>query len=368
MSRWTFIAQRAVTAEFLHWDLPIEIDALEWELSGPGSFSGTVAPDVGALRGDDGRLLLEEWGTLLYAESGGQIRWGGVLIQSSFSGESWKIEAAGFSTYPHAVTYRGEFSRIGVDPAEAFTHVWEHLQSFPDSDLGVTVTGDSTPIRLGTPGNPDADPVEEAKPYELVWWDSPNCGDELDDLAKTTPFDWVEAHRWDDLGEDIVHEVRIGYPRIGRRRDDLSFVQGDNVTSVVTVESNGDDFANSILGLGAGEGQAMLRRETAVRDGRLRRDFVYADKAVTDGDRLDALIAAELNARRAALRVESLDVIDHPNAPIGSWQIGDDVLVRASLPWLGEIEVWVRITGWALTGEDSASLTVVRSDLFNYGG
>ena len=63
-----------------------------------------------------------------------------------------------------------------------------------------------------------------------------------------------------------------------------------------------------------------------------------------------------------------MDVMDHPNAPLGSWQLGDDVLVRADLPWLGEVEVWVRITGWSLTGESTATLTVQRSDLFRYGG
>ena len=364
MSRWTFIAQRATTREFLHWDLPLALDGLEWELSGPGSLNATLTPDVGGLRDEDGRLVLEEWGTIIYAESGGLIRWAGLVVSSSFQGESWSLECAGLSTYPHAVTYRGEFVRIGVDPAEAFRHIWEHLQSFPDGDLGVTVTGDSTPLRLGTA----ASGAKEAEPYQLVWWDSPNCGSELDSLTQTAPFDWIEEHRWDDAHEDVVHEVRIGYPRLGRRREDLVFVQGDNVTNVVTVESNGDEFANTVLGLGAGEGRAMLRRETAVRDGRLRRDHVFADKAVTDARRMDALIADELNARRAALRVTSFDVTDHDNAVIGSWQIGDDVLLRFDLPWLGELEIWVRITAWALTGEHTASLTVTRSDHFRYGG
>jgi hypothetical protein len=372
VSRWTFIAQRATTREFLHWDLPLELDSLEWELNGPGALTATIAPDVGGLRDESGRLVLEEWGTIIYAESGGLIRWAGLVVSCSFQGESWSLECAGFSTYPHALTYRGEFVRIGVDPAEAFRHIWEHLQSFPDSNLGVRVTGDYTPIRLGKAAwteTVDGKVTEhEAEPYSLVWWESTNCGSELDDLTKTAPFDWAEAHRWDDDREDVIHEIQVGYPRLGRRREDLVFVQGDNVTNVVTVESNGDTFANAILGLGAGEGRAMLRRETAVRDGRLRRDHVYADKAVTDARRMDALIAAELNARKAALRVTSFTVIDHDNAPLGSWQLGDDVLLRFEVPWLGEVEMWARITAWALTGEYTATLTVSRSDFFRYGG
>ncbi|WP_394620956.1 hypothetical protein JNUCC0626_18235 [Lentzea sp. JNUCC 0626] len=373
MSRWTFLAQRATTGEWLDWDVPIELDALEWTLSGPGSLTGTVTPDVGGLRADDGQLLLEEWGTLIYAESGGEIRWGGILVSSSFEGEAWHLDCAGFSTYPHAITYEGEFSRIGIDPAECIRHIWEHAQSFPDSNLGVIVTGTGTPVRLGrdawTETREDGSTEQhDAEPYELLWWEHPNCGEELDALAKATPFDYVEKHYWAPDKETVVHEIELGYPRVGRRRDDLAFTQGDNVANVVTIESNGDDFANTVVGLGAGEGRAMLRRETAVRDGRLRRVAVYSDKAVTDSSRMDALIADELAHREAALRITQLDVIDHANAPLGSWQVGDDVLVRAELPWLGEIEMWVRITAWSLTSETTASLSVTRSDHFRYGG
>jgi hypothetical protein len=377
VSAWTFIAQRAVTREMLDWDVPIAIDGLEWQLSGPGSLTGTVSPDVGALRTDDGRLLLEEWGTLIHAEHAGIIRWSGIVISCSFEGESFKIECAGYATYPHSVIYDGDFSGIGIDPATAFRHIWEHVQSYPDSDLGVTVTGDFTPTRMGeaawteTTTDDDGTPrttEHEAKPYVLSWIDAQNCGDEIEELVKLGPFDYAEAHRWDAAHEDVIHEIRVGYPRLGRRRDDLLFAQDANLTDVVPIDSNGDDYANTILGLGAGEGRAMLRRSTSIRDGRLRRVAVHSDKAVTDAARLDARIAEELNARKAALRITSLKVIDHENARLGSWELGDDVLVRAYLPWVGEVEMWVRILGWTLTGEHTATLDVSRSDLFRYGG
>ena len=434
---WSYIAQRAITGEFLDWDLPLEIAGVEWQLSGPGSLKATISPDVGGLRASDGGLLLEEWGTLIHAEHDGLIRWSGILITSNFNGENWELEAAGYGTYPHAVTWEGDYSAIGIDPTYAIRLIWEHIQSFPDGNLGVVVTGATdTGVRMGTPapvwpgpttpvvwlqsyidahpestekrpaaieirdriasGQPIAEDwtwdgcsalvseyndelvsdynsaqspsTEEAKPYELVWYESTNCGDEIDDLAKLAPLDWVENHYWAPDHESIIHEINLAFPRAGRRRDDLVFTQGDNVTNVVTIESNGDEFANNIVGLGAGEGRAMVRRETSLRDGRLRRVHVLADKTVSDLARMDALIAEELNYRRAAVRVESIDVIDHPNAPIGSWSLGDDVMVRAELPWLGEINVWCRVTGWSLTGENTATLTLVRSDLYRYGG
>lgn len=430
---WSFIAQRALTKEFLDWDVPLELEGLEWQLSGPGSLKASIAPDVGGLRASDGQLLLEEWGTLLHAEHDGVIRWSGIVISCSFEGEKWNLEAAGLSTYPHAVTYGGDYSQIQVDPAAVFRHIWAHIQSHPDGNLGVQVVGASdTGTRMGTPASSDlgnaihkaaeeilvrlrdgepifpnwtwwgmsgyvelfapaihdvyvsegspADQIvwlegyrdlhkpADAEPYELVWSESVNCGEELDELTKLAPLDWVENHYWDDAKEDVLHEVQLHYPRAGRRRDDLVFVQGDNVTNVVAIESNGDDFANEIVGLGAGEGRAMLRRVTAIRDGRLRRVHVVADKAITDAARMDSVIADELNARKAAVRLSSINVMDHPNAPLGSWQLGDDVLVRAEIPWLGEVEVWCRVVGWSLTGEHTAALSLVRSDLYRYGG
>ena len=469
MTAWRYIAQRPLTGEFLDWDVPLEIDEVSWELSGPGALRGTVSPDVGQLRADDGDLLLDEWGTYLYAEADGVIRWGGILISSGFEGEEWRIEAAGFSSYPSGIPYLGEFTRAQVDAIEAFREVWRHVQSYANGNLGVAVTGtDKTGVVLGTPATPafteyqidgrwqpltpaisariipDAKSVlaapmtvsqttltvlaldkfgtiprpfnmkvgnetvtvtaiagttftvargvggtpatehykgtgvgysgtpsrknsgTPAEPYQLVYWEATDCGDELRSLVTETPFDYVERHYWD--GDVIRHAVEVGYPRLGRRRDDLAFVQGDNITDVVAFESLSDDYANEVVGIGAGEGRATLRRSTATADGRLRRTAVYTDKTVKTTARMDAFIADELTRRRGLLQITSVEVVNHPNAVIGSWEIGDDVLISAAVPWLGEVDLWCRVTGWSLTGEHTARLSLARSDSFRYGG
>ncbi|WP_329105522.1 hypothetical protein OG792_32860 [Micromonospora sp. NBC_01699] len=357
MTVWRYIAQRALTGEFVHWEVPLARDELTWALSGAGALRGTIAPDVGALRAPDGRLVLDEWGTLLYAEADGQIRWGGIVVRSGFNGPAWEVEAAGFTTYPHGLPYLGDWASPSVDPAEAFRHIWSHVQGSPDGNLGVVVDGTATPARLGTTD----------EPYALNWWEAPDCGGELDTLAQEGRFDYAEEHAWSGPST-IAHRIRIGYPRIGRRREDLAFVQGDNVTSVVAVDRDGGEYANGIHGLGAGEGRAAVATDVVERDGRLRRISVYADKSVTSKDRLTTLARGELAIRRNVLEVASVDLINHPNAPIGSWQVGDDVLIQAELPWLGEVALWERITGWSLIGEDRARLLLRRSDAFTYGG
>lgn len=468
MTTWRYIAQRAVTGEWLDWDLPIQRDELSWALSGAGSLRGTITPDVGQLRAADGRLIIEEWGTLLYAEADGEIRWGGIVTRSAFVGASWEIEAAGFSAYPHGIPYLGSYSALSVDPLDALREVWAHVQSNPDGDLGIVVDSTTCPVRLGVPaqaayqevfldgfwlrrdlvppgdivpsqsaklkysmtatqttltlatmggydaltppysvtvgsetitvgarsglvlqsltrgvgtstpsghsagtavkhtGTPVRDiDAQPAEPYALAWWDAPDCGSEVDTLSRETPFDYVEEHSWD--GEEVAHRLRIGYPRFGRRRTDLAFIQGDNVIGVVEPERDGAGFANEVIALGAGEGKRSLQRRIPERDGRLRRPIVYSDKAITTGARLDAIARATLATHRTPLEIPAVEVVNHPHAPIGSWQLGDDILVQAVIPWLGDIAIWHRITGWALLGDDRASLSLRRSDAFTYG-
>lgn len=482
MSEWRIIAQRALTGEFLDMELPLTLSSLKWDLSGPGSLTGTVEPDTGVLRAPDGRLLLEEWGTYLYAEADGEIRWGGIVVSSKFDGAKYQVEAAGFSTYPTGLPFQSTYSKAGIDPAQIIRDIWGHVQSHPDGNLGVQVVG-STTARKGSDSTAayndavadynaakaDYD-TENAKlkslraaetqarsvysdrvadrtaaskaltaakktknattianaqaaynnavaaanaqqsavstaaartdaqaavvksksaavskasdaktaarkaekadggAYTLNWWETPDCGDEIDKLAQETPLDYVESHSWNAARTAITHTVTVAYPRAGRRRTDLRFVLGDNVLDLSAPQIDGDDFANEVVGIGSGEGKGALRRTTAVRDGRLRRTAVVKGKRVAVASRLDAMIRDELRVRQGELRIDSVDVVNHPNAPIGSWAVGDDVLIQAELPWLGDVSLWCRITGWELLSDSRARLSLARSDSFSYGG
>lgn len=348
-----FIVQRALSNEFLHWDLPIDVTGLRWDLSGPGVLRGTISPDVGRLRADDDRRVLEPWGSLVYAEEQGRIKWGGIVQRSTFSGPDWEIEAAGFTSYPSGIPWLGNFKSKDADPADVFRMIWEELQSYPDADLGVTVDDTKTKSRLGS----------DEEPYTLQWWETKDSGDELASLAEDGRFDFEEVHEWD--GDDIRHHIRIGYPRLGRKRDDLVFVQGDNVTSLVEPKEN-EEFANEVFALGAGEGRKARRTRTPIRDGRLRRPIVYTDKGERNRDRLRRLARMELDIHRPRLGIETIEVIDHPNAQIGSWALGDDILVQADLPWVGEVALWHRIEAWEWTGSGTATLDLAPSDSFIY--
>jgi hypothetical protein len=352
---WRYMAFRAIDRAPLDLDLPLKVEELGWALNGAGPLRATVDPDIGNLRADDGRLLLEEWGTLIFAEADGEIRWGGIVLTSALNGEAWQIEAAQMATYPRGMAFDGNYSKVGADPAKVIADLWAHLQSKPDGDLGVAVTG-STPRRIGT----------AAEPYTLDWWEAPDVGGEIDTLAAESNLDFTEHHRWS--GDEIASTVEVHYPRAGTRRTDLAFIQGDNVIEVVTPTFDGDDYANTVIGLGAGEGKGSVHRTTAVRDGRLRRTAVYTAKDVKDSARMDSFIRAELARRTTLLAIDSVTVTNHANAPIGSWALGDDVLIEAVVPWVGDVSVWCRVVAWSLLDENTARLTLIRSDTFAYGG
>lgn len=480
-------AQRATTKQWLHWDLPLAVKEVGWALSQPGHLTATVDPIMGSLVADDGQLLLDEWGTLLYVEDGGVIRWGGIVALSRPEGNGWIVEASGFGSYPHSRIYRDDYVRYSVDPAQVVKDVWAHIQETPSGYLGVQVVGDSTPVRLGDVGylvrdgqrinwimphrqfqqlydagwtsgwvdmtsipedlirwlndyagfgqvgwammyvgpsdelssdeetllaagwtggpiekaaitagfadklqsagwstrqdfpdtqlwSPaqngktmvDGDQVVEPAPYRIKPWTSSNAGRLIEEMTARAPFEWVERVGWD--GETTSPQIAIGYPRIGRRRDELSFELDVNVTDLDYEASLADDHANTVVSTGAGEDGGMLRREITRSDGRLARDYVVADPDMTDASVLARVASTEARKRTSlGVKVSSVTVKDHGHARIGSWQVGDDVLLRADIPYVGEVEQWLRVMSWVLQADGSAVLTTERSDAFLYG-
>lgn len=521
----TFYAQRVLTGAWLDRDVPITDPELTVELSGPGSMRGTITPERARLVADDGRPVFDPWDTLLFYEESGQIRWGGILVRSEFTGPDWELEAAGFATYPTGLPYVGVFRRRRVDPLDVVREIWRHVQAQPDGNLAVVVDGVTSDVKIGRPrtllnrnletgtdhlgtthgftstgatlssvtgrqhsGNRslrcdmgdshdpgtqifethfapidpqvpysfyawcstgdtepqqsfevgvtalffdqnhhrlgnyvyeettslpaggewtevdfpdftsawaetayvrlvvgstegDEDPMSvwvdgvmlvegegRGEDYELVWWESPDCGQEIDTLARETPFDYREEHTWADDSKDTVeHRLRLGYPRLGRRQHNLRFVEGENVADVVTVTRDGDEFANEIVGLGAGEGRETIRSRVPNRDGRLRRVRVLEDKSVRREGRMRALAGDALATFRDLRDITRCSVWNHPHAPLGSFHVGDDVFVEARTGWADE-GLWCRILAVTWSPDtDVIDLELTRSDRYRYG-
>ncbi|MCX4677600.1 siphovirus ReqiPepy6 Gp37-like family protein [Streptomyces sp. NBC_01433] len=399
---WRFIATEALTEDVLDWQVPFTLSSNpKRDLSGPGAMAGTVEPEYARLLGPDGDPLLQEWGTKLYLEVDGAIRWGGLVTKTSYDGERAMVSCEGFSTYPHGIPFEDyiisgkkitpkdpnagkdknhdgyldgskpkrkvpaapkPYGGPRLDVYDAVRKVWSHVQSKPHGNVGLVLDTHDKGELLGASDGSD--------PWELAWWDAPDCGSTLDTLVNQFQFDWMETHAWkDSTSNTITHRLRLGTPRLGRKREDLRFAQGENIVAIARPEGMGDEYADEVVVLGRGEGQKMLRSHVATLGKwprRLRRVATITDKTLSSGSALRKRGQQELQGRTAALQIPAIQIVDHANARFGAWSLGDDVRVQVHVPWVGDVDVWHRIVSDEISADGLMTLTLKRSDSFHY--
>ncbi|WP_431889483.1 hypothetical protein [Nocardiopsis alba] len=409
---WRYYAFRALSREWVHRELPLRDVTIEHTLSGPGGLSASIEPTYADLVGPDGNLVLREWDTVIIAEAAGELRGGGILTSTEITGDALTLDCVGFSAYAagmpltSTLTWGGSSAGTtgaGVDAATVIRALWGHLQSQPDGDLGVVVDELSTPYRMGEwhnarklptddEPNPDASEVEEPpipidrvwanadrKPApatgktvywqkSLPWYEDIEVGAKVDEIAQQARIDYREQWSWGPDRESVNLRLRLGYPRLGRRASDLRFVEGENIAEVVTLQRSGDDFANVVSAYGSGEGSKQKRATVTRRDGRLRRVAIVDAADVANDAALRAIAGDELGRTRQITDITGFTVMDHPNAPLGSFAPGDDVLVETVIGWQ-PTRMWVRILSYSYSPDgDTVTVSCTRSDSFDYTG
>ncbi|MEU9925165.1 hypothetical protein AB0H51_28420 [Streptomyces griseoluteus] len=396
---WRYIAMRALTGDFLDWDVPLTAsNPPRRELNGPGQFSGTIAPEYLRLMAKpDGLPVIAEWATAIFAEFEGRIRWGGLVTNLGFEGQSMKVDCVGYTAYPNGIPYLGSTIRSGAvvpkkwaydgkdknhdgyidhtspkrkmpkkpkdpissrwDAFDVVRHIWAHLQDFKAGKLGVTLDGHDSGYKLGSSSGKD--------PWELQWWDSPDCGSTISDVMNLAKGDFVERHYWDGTREKILHHIDFGKRRLGRARSDLRFAQGENIIEVATPSYQGDYFANNVYVIGKGSGAKTARARVVVDDKRLRRAKIISHKSISNARQLASYGKKERAKHSEQLTIPSIAIRHHPNAPLGSWALGDRILVQVEVPWVGELAIWHRIAAEEIDpAAGTAVLTLTRSDFY----
>jgi hypothetical protein len=360
MGRWRYFTQHALTGEVLHPALPLSNVQFGNELNGPGEFSALLSPRWLNANPD----VVDPATALIYAEADGFLRWGGLIWDTSAQGAEYRIEAAGWSSY---LTRRhdqhgelgGRGPYVNQDPCVIIRDLWDYAQEQPDGDLEVVVDSTTSTAKVGTP----------AEPWHSYWYETPVLGDHLDDLVSEEGAPQYTNACYYQTNGTIRRRLAIGYPRLGARRTDISFKSGVNIVDSPPVNRSADQYANVVIGTGSGEGTATRFAVNAVRDVRLRMEHVLALPTVNGTDVLGRRVAAERKRRQVMGQVEQITVRDHPNAPLSSWQIGDDVHVAVHNQWTSWTG-WARITADSYRpgdNPDQAVLTLRRADSFHYG-
>ena len=356
-----YLLQRVRTGEWLTRDFELSEGQRTRALSAAGGINGVITSEWRDGIAPDGKPYLWNWGTIVYAEEGGRIRNAGIVERVGFDKGKLTLEAPGFSRYAAGIPYTGVQQFIHVDPIVIGRHLWTHVQSTARGNIGLVVDpAASTPETLWIGDN--------AQPKALAWWENTDCGGEFDALAQQTPFDYAESHAYsNDAQTAVSHRLAIGFPRLGRKRTDLRFAEGENITGYIPVDADGTEYANELIGIGSGEGSVMVHGTIAVDDGRLRRPKILTDKTA-DKARIDSLIKAKLTIMLNEIDISQVTIQDHSNARLSALDPGDDILVQATLDWLGPIRMWVRVLSITEVDEKPgvAVLATRRSDSFLY--
>ncbi|MDQ8706869.1 hypothetical protein RCO28_31015 [Streptomyces sp. LHD-70] len=349
MPDYRYLAAHALTGDILHGYLPLTGVECGAELNGPGSLSATLEPGLARPVTE----FLDPGNTLLYVERNGQLVWGGVLWRAEPQGAAYPIEAAGFGSYPHRRydlhgNLDGHGPYIEADPCDIIRDVWAYAQDQPDGDLGVRVDDTRSRTKTGT----------SKSPYVLAKSEARNLGEVIDELADLDDGpEWTESVRW---GTDRpAHRIHLGGPRLGRHREDTVFISGINIATTPQVVLDADEYAQTVIALGAGEGRKRPHVMDTVRDGRLRLES-RLETSEKNAARLRRRAREQRLLRQELTTLTELDVRDHPSAPFGSWAIGDDVLIRLHEPHI-TYEGRHRITAWTLrppNGEEPERITL----------
>ncbi|MFG2408740.1 hypothetical protein ACGFR8_31240 [Streptomyces brevispora] len=396
---WRYIAQRTTTGDFLDWDVPFVASGVpRRELNGPGLMQGTINPEYSRLMAKpDGLPLFAEWGTSLFAEFNGKIRWGGIVTNLSYEGQSVKVECAGYTAYPNGMPYFGRSIQAGIkipqkwaydgkdknhdgyidktspkrkmpprpkdkisprwDAYDVVREIWGHLQSYHHGSLGLTIDKHDSGYLLGASNGED--------PWNLLWWENPDCGAVITDVMNLAKADYTESHRWDGTKEKMLHHIDLGNKRLGRARTDLRFAEGENIIAKATPQGPGDFYANQVYVLGKGVGQKTARARVVIDDKRLRRARVISRKSTANLKTLTSYGQTERAKHSARLVVPSIAIRQHLNAGLGSWALGDRILVQVEVPWIGEMAIWHRIIAEEIDpAEGVAVLSLTRSDFY----
>jgi hypothetical protein len=357
------LTRHALTGAWLSTALPVTDLEYGPELSGPGELRGTLSPRLVSSH----PTLADPGTTEIYVESEGQIEWGGLVWDVRAQGNDYTIEAASWSSYlQKRFDLHGEHGGRGpyvyTDRCQVIRNIWDYAQSIDDGDLNVTVDSTTSTSKVGTP----------ADVWHSYWYDTKSLGDQVDELVsdQATP-EYTCTTTWNATKTDVIKRICLGWPRLGARRKDIEFSSGVNIIEEPEEALAGDDYAQVVIGTGAGDGSAKLRQISAVRNGRLRLEAVAAFPEVKSADILKQRTEWERAWRQTLGSVEQVVLRDTPAAPIGSWQVGDDVYTRIHNAWTSYTG-WCRVTAWTIKptarGGPQAVVSLKPSAMYTYGG
>ena len=143
--------QNLITGQWFHRDVQGVVNpSVTWALNSPDAFTCTLTPPRGDLMDASGNAVVLEWRDAIYLEEADQIKFGGIVTQSTISGPQWNITAMGFAGYPNGMPYEGaDYVRTKIDALDVVRFLWDWLQSQPGGNINMVLDNTKAGFLLG---------------------------------------------------------------------------------------------------------------------------------------------------------------------------------------------------------------------------
>ena len=320
-------------------------------LSGPSQIEFDIHPKDPSVQipNGTGPIQFKAYGQIIhalkYAADGTEKIWASGIVQpSDVNPDSgiMSLKATGFSDYAKGLPWLENWSPIAVDPFEIVERIWNHIQSYDNGNLGVTVyPTDSGTLMLPGFGFNNENFVQNFTAIFIRASDRNDCGNYINSLARDIPFDFFEESAWGtgaDVGK-IIKKIRLGYPLGGVDQTDLAFRMGENVTSATPKNEVEMNWFSDITMKGYFPGKEYSYTLANADQDRFRRVMDEVDLHIDSNERTQAWCGRLLTRRQAPYYYESI-VIDpyHPNAPFGTFDVGDLIRVQGPTAWHGNMD------------------------------
>jgi hypothetical protein len=370
--RFRFIVEEAVTGNILTRDLVVSNPKVLQVLSGACNIQFDVDYRDYSCQG----IYFKPWGHLIHAEkllpTGERaIFASGIVVPSQIDKSTgiMHLEAQGFSGYMKGMPALFNWNPLAVDVFEVVHKVWDHLQSYPNGDLGVTVYPSISGLEM-LPGYAFDGQLMNQSFYAMFIRavDKQQCDNIVDKLSRDTPFDYLEQAQWNSDRTAIDKAIFLGYPIAGQQQNALMFVINENVIEAVPHIETQIDWASDIIIDGWAPGTEFSATISNADTNRFRRVISEDDAQINSNERAAAWAKKKLTRRQTPAYWESIIVdMGHPNAPFGSYTCGDRILVRGFMPWVGDVNQLHKIIAIAVDEKSGAcELTLKAEGAFNY--
>lgn len=371
MDRFRFIVEEARTGTILSRDLVVKKPKVLRVLNG----ACHIEFDIDYHDTSTAGIFFKPWGHWIHVEKmiyGERKIWASGIVQPSQVDKKTGVThlvAEGFAGYPKKMPWLENWNPLACDVFEVIHKIWNHLQSYPNGNLGVTVSPATSGIEM-LPGYAfDGNILNLDFFAEFIRaTDKEDCGDHIDKLARDVPFDYIEFSSWNSDRTAIDRQIYLGYPWVGVDQKWLVFAINENVMEAVPHIETQIDWVSDITIDGWFPGTEYSATLTNADPKRFRRSISQDDARVNSNERAAAWSKRKLTRRQTPSFWDSIIVdMGHPNAPFGSYDVGDRIYVRGYMPWVGMVNQQHKILAIAVDEEKGAcELTLKAEGAFNY--